>query len=126
MHGRVTEIALGLQRVAVLDINHEGATGTRVGIPIPDLFFSIRRFGIETFVIPGSRQDYVTTIVPLPHISHRPQFRHKSGHGLVRTWYCSIVDAKQVKTTFKNCNCRLHCNFRPNFKSLVSTQCTYK
>jgi hypothetical protein len=54
----------------------------------PGPIFSIPGFGIETFLIPGSRRDYVTTIIPLPHISHRPQFTHKSGHGLVRTWYC--------------------------------------
>jgi hypothetical protein len=32
---------------------------------------SIRGFGIETFIIPGSHRDYVTTITPLSHVSHR-------------------------------------------------------
>jgi hypothetical protein len=35
----------------------------------PGPIFSIRGFGIETFPIPGSRRNYVTTVIPLYHIS---------------------------------------------------------
>jgi hypothetical protein len=65
----------------------------QLGTPIRDL--SIPGLGIETFLIPGLRHDHYTTYIP--RVNHRPQFTHKSGHGLVRTWYCYIEDAKQVK-----------------------------
>jgi hypothetical protein len=58
----------------------------------PGPIFAIPGFGIKTFLIPGSRWDYVMTIEvePLPRISHRPQFTHTNQLGMVweETWHC--------------------------------------
>jgi hypothetical protein len=78
----------------------------------PGPTFSIPGFGIETFLMPGSRRDYVTrlkTIITQQHASHTVHNSHTDGCGTyVIGWYCSILDAKQARKKLNNV--RKKCN----------------
>jgi hypothetical protein len=89
----------------------------------PGPIFSIPGFGIETFLIPGARRDCVMTIKPLPRISHRPQFTHKSGHGLVGNVVLLMQNKLNNVQIMQRTACRLHCSY---IGLMVRVQFTYK
>jgi hypothetical protein len=69
--------------------------------------FSILGFGIETFLILGSRRDYITTITPSPNITvdRRPQFTHQSCRTWYDTWSYTLYTAKTI--LLNQCNSKL-------------------
>jgi hypothetical protein len=93
----------------------------------PGPIFSIPGSGIETFLMPTSRRDYVTTHdyynnhICESHIVHNS---HTDGCGIcVVGWYCYILDAKHLrkKELKKLNNVRQKCNC---MHSTVSPYCT--
>jgi hypothetical protein len=80
----------------------------RASNPGPTL--SIPGFGIETFLMPESRREYVTTQYHNTTTceSYSPQFPHRWVRCLCVGWYCSILDAKQTRKKLNNV--RKKCN----------------